>query len=84
MRSLLLQVSSISALLVLLSQLWRYASLERALVVTLVAGGAVYAVLLVGRTVTRYLVAASEDAPPPTPEPATPPPDPTSSTNATS
>lgn len=84
MRSLVLQISGISALLVLLNQLWSYASLERALVVTLVAGGAVYGVLLVGQAVTRSLLTGAGEAPPPPGSADSPQPEPTSSMQSTS
>ncbi len=84
MRSLLVQISSISALLVLLNQLWSYASLERALVVTAVVGVAVYGVLLVGQRIARHIVNTTETAPPPTSASDAPPTESPSSMQPTS
>ncbi len=69
MKSLVFQISSASALLVLLSQLWRYASLERAFVVTLGVGLAVYGVLFAGQAVLRHVSAQEREVPEPESEP---------------
>ncbi len=65
MQPLLFQLSGISALLMLLSQLWSDAPLERTLVLTVGVGATVYSVLLIVQAVLRYALTPPSEAPEP-------------------
>ena len=75
MHPLLIQLSALSAVLVLLPQLWGAAPLERTLGMATVTGLAVYGVLLVGQLVLRWVLLSPQqdaDDPADTPEPTEP------------